>query len=398
MNPSASGWINKHFPVSIDFAKEHISEENFYGQLRETGFLYANSVTTFTYKNRQVELDWTTEELTKINLFDSLVYIYTKEKTDASKEDCINTIIDFYKKLEKQNKSFFKISFFKNSAEEKLEKILHHRIQTNKSVFQKNFSNIITNALLFIDVLAFQHFLSTSKNPFSYSQELEGLLTNTIYLAFQEKGIQSKYEKLILKLLQNSLRYTAIDQQYLDFEELNFSVLQHQFEKNYLLDLSCISVYSDEELEKNEFLFLKKLNKELLFPNDKLLVSIKYMVAFLKKHKGEISYFSYSNAVKHFYNNTNRMVSVLILRNKKRLLQELNESRELVILLHKSSKTDLNETEKQKVKNQLLDICKSVPSLAIFILPGGSVLLPILIKFIPQLLPSAFNENRIEKP
>ena len=49
--------------------------------------------------------------------------------------------------------------------------------------------------------------------------------------------------------------------------------------------------------------------------------------------------------------------------------------------------------EKKKVKKQLLDICKSVPSLTIFLLPGGGLLLPILIKFIPQLLPSAFNEN-----
>ena len=46
-----------------------------------------------------------------------------------------------------------------------------------------------------------------------------------------------------------------------------------------------------------------------------------------------------------------------------------------------------------KVKKQLLDICKSVPSLTIFLLPGGSLLLPLLIKFIPQILPSAFNEN-----
>jgi hypothetical protein len=54
---------------------------------------------------------------------------------------------------------------------------------------------------------------------------------------------------------------------------------------------------------------------------------------------------------------------------------------------------DLNDVEKQKVKEQLLDICKSIPSLAIFLVPGGSILLPILIKFIPKLLPSAFNEN-----
>ena len=44
----------------------------------------------------------------------------------------------------------------------------------------------------------------------------------------------------------------------------------------------------------------------------------------------------------------------------------------------------------------LADIFKSIPSLAIFILPGGAVLLPIFIKLIPKLLPSAFDENRVE--
>ena len=55
-----------------------------------------------------------------------------------------------------------------------------------------------------------------------------------------------------------------------------------------------------------------------------------------------------------------------------------------------------SKAEKKRVKTQLLDICKSVPSLAIFMLPGGGVLLPLLIKFIPELLPSAFNDNRID--
>jgi hypothetical protein len=29
-------------------------------------------------------------------------------------------------------------------------------------------------------------------------------------------------------------------------------------------------------------------------------------------------------------------------------------------------------------------------------LPGGAILLPLFIKFIPKLLPSAFDDNRIE--
>jgi hypothetical protein len=75
------------------------------------------------------------------------------------------------------------------------------------------------------------------------------------------------------------------------------------------------------------------------------------------------------------------------------LLKELNESKELMVLLAASTRRDLDEIEKKKVKIQLLDICKSIPSLTIFLLPGGSLLLPILIKFIPKLLPSSFNEN-----
>jgi hypothetical protein len=75
------------------------------------------------------------------------------------------------------------------------------------------------------------------------------------------------------------------------------------------------------------------------------------------------------------------------------LTKELIESKELMYLLAQSTRRDLEKDEKKKVKKQLLDICKSIPSLTIFLLPGGGLLLPLLIKFIPQLLPSSFNEN-----
>ena len=53
----------------------------------------------------------------------------------------------------------------------------------------------------------------------------------------------------------------------------------------------------------------------------------------------------------------------------------------------------IKREEKKKVKNQLLDICKSIPALAVFMLPGGALLLPLLIKLIPDILPSAFKED-----
>ena len=83
-------------------------------------------------------------------------------------------------------------------------------------------------------------------------------------------------------------------------------------------------------------------------------------------------------------------------KNKKRLAKEIQESKELFSLLTKSTHKKLTSEEKKKVKEQLLDICKSVPALAVFLLPGGALLLPLLIKLIPDILPSSFREDSID--
>lgn len=86
-------------------------------------------------------------------------------------------------------------------------------------------------------------------------------------------------------------------------------------------------------------------------------------------------------------------IKVLLTRNKLRLYQELSQSKEAMYLIKKSTKTKLNDEEKEKIKIQLLDICKSIPALAVFLLPGGAILLPLLIKLIPDILPSAFRDD-----
>ena len=80
-------------------------------------------------------------------------------------------------------------------------------------------------------------------------------------------------------------------------------------------------------------------------------------------------------------------------KNKKRIAIEILESKELLSLLKKSTYQKLTIEEKHKVKEQLLDICKSIPALAVFLLPGGALLLPLVIKIIPDILPSAFHKD-----
>ncbi len=90
-------------------------------------------------------------------------------------------------------------------------------------------------------------------------------------------------------------------------------------------------------------------------------------------------------------------IKELLQKNKKRLLQELKQSKEAMHLIRKSTHAKLSSEEKEKIKIQLLDICKSIPALAVFLLPGGALLLPLLIKLIPDILPSAFRDDSIEK-
>lgn len=90
---------------------------------------------------------------------------------------------------------------------------------------------------------------------------------------------------------------------------------------------------------------------------------------------------------------TKEEINALLLRNKLRLYQELSQSKEAMLLIKKSTHAKLNEEEREKVKIHLIDICKTIPALTVFLLPGGTLLLPLLIKLIPDILPSAFRDD-----
>jgi hypothetical protein len=163
-----------------------------------------------------------------------------------------------------------------------------------------------------------------------------------------------------------------------------------------MLDLSCLTVWEDLKLDEAEHQFLQQLIVTLNFTKIDLEESLSALDAFSKKYTEKILLFEYSHPVKQFYKQSAATVKLLIIRNKDRLTRELEESGELVVLLSHSTVRDLSAEEKTKVKEQLLDVCKTIPSLTIFLLPGGTVLLPLLVKFIPKLLPSSFQDNRIE--
>jgi hypothetical protein len=239
--------------------------------------------------------------------------------------------------------------------------------------------------------------LTEGSIPEKYLKKIEETIVSIVTLALKTKSKKSQHDDLLIKLFEASVRYSKFSKvNILNLEALELDFFKNSLEKKYLIDMAGLALWSDGVVENDEAYFLHALASLMGIDDTFVQQSIASTDAFINKHQKEIPYFNYSNPVKHFYDQTTESVVILINRNKNRLLKEISQSKELMVLLAQSTHRDLDAKEKKKVKNQLLDVCKTVPSLTIFLLPGGSLLLPILIKFIPKLLPSAFNENEIE--
>ncbi|TDD94201.1 LETM1-related biofilm-associated protein [Flavobacterium cellulosilyticum] len=398
INPSALGWIDKFFLKQKTLL--HIIETDptiFYKKIRETGFIYGHIV-SFDTPFPIVTKGWDENEISKVALINTLYGIYGLTTKENNPENFIIKTVAFYNEMNPEGFNLFKKVLPNSTPALNLEKIIDNRVQTNIDIISKNFSHIVTNALLFIDVLAYRQYLIHGKIPEKYLKRIEESIINMVSLALKTKSNKSKYDDLLIKLFESSVRYSKFSKmnfQSISFrmEDLKLDYFSSELEKQYLIDMAGMALWSDGFLENNEIYFLHKLAELMAIPDDFVVDSINETNEFITKHKNEISYFNYSNPVKHFYDQTTQSVIKLMTRNKNRLVKEIIESKELMLLLAYSTRRDLDEKEKKKVRKQLLDICKTIPSLTIFLLPGGSLLLPILIKFIPTLLPSSFNEN-----
>lgn len=390
MNPSALGWIKKlESEIVANSLFLRYNADEFYDILRACGFIYGSNqdiVAQIVPKG-----DLSEEEICKTNLCLALYYTHHNSNCNVP---FVDSVIDFYSEISDIKTSFFKDLLGGKKSYEQLEKIIHKRIQIDANVLTKNFNYFIINALLYVDVLAYKKYVTQHAFSVNYIKKLEASIVTISLDVLNSKEEKNDYDESLIKLFQSSLRFN--ENKNLNYKKAiaNLSTAEERY---YILDLACMATWSDQTIDIEEQYFLEKLGGDLLLNISIINQAIKTVNQFYTKHKDNIALLSTKNMVQSFYNNSSKMVKKLITRNSKRLYQELKDSKELMVLLTQSTVRDLDKEEQQKVQEQLLDIFKSIPSLAIFMLPGGALLLPLVVKFIPKLLPSAFDENRIEK-
>ncbi|WP_149276152.1 LETM1-related biofilm-associated protein [Pareuzebyella sediminis] len=395
MNPSASGWIDK-FGSLVEHERSIYSDfGSLYATLKRLGFVYGINVKVPKFIVLQHVLS--EDEKAKINLLTGLYGAFRLETKEKDFAVFLERIFQFYKTLEVSRISFLNKILTGRKTSAQLEKLIDSRVYLEDNMISKTFNSIITNSLLFIDVLLFKRYLNQPDNLKAYAQALEYLTINVTYHALSSKE-KNKSDERLAQLFESSLTFIDSNAQNFDGSYRN-QLLERRsvWENRYFLDVACLTVWEDKSVDYQESEFIFSLGSDLGIENKNVIQSLDEIKTFFRRNSKIIAFLKDNNLAVQFYDSMSKVVNKLILRNSKRLLMELSESKELVFLISKATVKDLTPLERKKVQNQLLDIFKSIPSLAIFLLPGGAVLLPIFIKLIPKLLPSAFDENRVEK-
>ena len=392
MNPSTPGWIEK---FCSQISKRGTPFENYntlYSSLKNYGFIYGVNVNITDKIDRT--LNYSEDELAKINLITGLYHIYLFRKGSVKTKPFIKTLLNFYKSLEVSDLSLWDKLVIGKSETSLLERLLHDRVQIDDNVITRSFNKSITNSLLFVDVLTFDSYLTNDIDPKSFAAHLESTIIGTLYQSLSSKSKVTDYDKQIIEVIEASASLPDLNIEDLIYDidyDININ------EKKYLIDLMCLSLWDDDILEKTEYQFLIQLAKQLDVEADDIQDSILCVFNFHKEHHKEVLLFQHKNPISNFYENSSQLVTKLIRRNSKRIIKEMHQSKELMLLITKSTHSDLSKEEQKKLQTQLVDVLKTIPSLAIFLLPGGAILLPIFAKLIPNLLPSSFDDNRIEK-
>lgn len=398
MNPSTSGWIKKYNSIIKEQDLFYNDFSDLYYKSRSNGFVYglSNNVP----KQIIHEHKYSQDEIVKVNLLNALYHIYVFNKGNRDYKGFVSNAVAYYKTLGISDLSFWDKLFIGKDEYSILERLLHDRIQIDNNLFTRNFNKTMTNALVFIDVLAFNHYLQfDGKNDLSnYFASLETILVNITYDALNFKDDKKKADKEILRTIKESVSYVRADRK--DFNlfyrtelESNFSF----FEKKYFMDIACLAIWEDYFVDDKEYNFVKSIGTDMNLSTDEIDDSLKHIADFYKLHKDDFLLFKSSNPIYNFYENSSQLVLKLISRNSKRIFKELSQSKELMVLLTQATTRELTKEEQTKVQLQLIDIFKTIPSLAIFILPGGAILLPIVVKLIPNMLPSTFDDNKVEE-
>ena len=417
ISPSSKGWVKKYFSLIENYetvlqkfpGRILNAEELIYAFIQPTGLMYGHP-TSFVFLKSDLIKELSFDESFKILLLEGLFlvdYIHNGKISHHNLEESLTRFVTFYEntQLEKAKKGW--LNFSSLDLFEKVESIISQRVKIKGNIANKIVTTYLYNSLLFHDLVLYQDYLSENEsiNLVDKRSEIMSDLVKIVALSAKSDGYISDEEKGIFKIFLASANLNVNQKQEAEsffetsksLDDINFIYENTWLLRRFVLEIAILTLWSDKGTSELEEQFLNRLTEKLnlkISDRDNAQIAIQSFV--LSNHKDAL-FLKGKNDVELILTGAGKRWSKILGRNKDKLAIELKNSKELVSLISKSTHTELSKDEKEKVKVQFFDIAKSIPSLALFMLPGGALILPIVLKLIPNLVPSAFINNKIEE-
>ncbi|MFA7274995.1 MAG: LETM1 domain-containing protein [Crocinitomicaceae bacterium] len=412
--PGSKGWLNKylellaknHFNLDIPMPTGFNKKEQVHFSLLRTGVSFGVPVELLFAKGLD-ESKWTKTEKLKLLLFESLLFVYRQENQDKpfEKKEFKLSLLRFYQGHSSPIISKVLGLFIAETFDERLENILASRLNVKYRLTEGKFwVNYLSNAFVYLDVILYRQFLKNKQDTLSqYSELADNALIAISVAAFSDQVIAEK-EKAMFKIFLDSASLN--DKQKSKAKErfkkgaqlTDFTQIVHEnwLFRRFLIDIFALTVLVNQESIPEENESFLELCAFLKVPKKEVNYAVTMIENFVLRNSEKEDLLSGASSYEKLYGNLSKRWIKILARNKDKLAMELKESKDLVFLITKSAKEDLSKEEKDLVKTQFKDIARSIPALAIFLLPGGAILLPIILKILPDLIPSAFRDNRLE--
>jgi len=414
LSPGAKNWIKKYFQLvestdfSLDLELDDDSIDLLHFMSNKTGLVYGIP-SSFIFSNSLNSSHYTKDEKLKLLLFETLLFCYKQQVKEAfSHEGFLLSLSKFYVEAPIASGIENWFTLFKDKKlESRLEYILEERVKVKTPIFGTNYwLNHLSNCFVFLDVILYFEFLQNQEHTFfkNYTKYAYSILCGIIYAAYTDAQVEEKEQRLLWRFLASAnlpRKEREIIERFIVYgistKELQTAICEHKTLAKITFELSVFVTKGTHETNDNEESKLLEIGKILGLSKTEIEESHNLCSSFLIGHEADISVLNSDSKSQYFYSNfSNRWLRILG-RNKEKLVNELKESKDLIALIQKSTKQELSKEEKEQVKEQFLDILKSMPSMAIFLLPGGALLLPLILKIVPDLLPSSFKENDLDK-
>lgn len=423
INPSQTGWIKKLTALKKSQGTANCAETNpaetweneYYQYLQNSGLLYGHAL----LQPEHAEIDaagFSETDKTKIVFLDAILKGVQLQKSAAglpqfSYTNALSQIIKYFQQhYPGRKRSSIKAWFKKRSIHEQLESIIHKRLQIKKH-WQNFFIGFYCNAFIALDALLIPShiaFYTAKNNKAIYRiKKMQYIILEVIMAAMQSSGTYKKQEKKIFNFFLYSSNLNFYQKRRLkhqlsktiSLDRIDFAAVQNPLLKKYIFEIALLVAWADKEIEETEEQFIEALASRLNLPETEADESCIQVEKFVLNNWKNVHFLQEQFNYQILTQRLTKQTGKVIVKYRQKISKEVAESKELLSLLMKSTKKELTDEEKAKVKEQLKDILKTIPALAIFMLPGGSLLLPVLFKVLPQhlVLPSSFQSTDNEE-